>query len=416
MTVARQAPPYLILAALVWATSRTGGGTPVDLAVVAAPVLAAFVLAWRPSPPDPALLAVVAFVAWTIVDHPEQSLDPIGLRVPVLILLGTLTALTVARCTAAQRAVMLDGLVVIGAVQAVGAIVQAAATVAQHGIPPGGLRAASLLGNANALGVLLIATFIVTLARMPKGMWALLAVQGLGVLLTGSRLAVCVGLVVAVAAAVRGPLRRWWGVVACWIALAVAVLVDRFAASGADRLALWQAALGEFVHAPIAGRGPAPAVYRVAGIGPTTHAHNEALQIAVEYGVIGLGLLVLAVVLASRAALQSPRVGLLLAAAAALASSGLTDFGLRIPGIALTAAMLFSAACPRPHDEQRLGAGVTVRWAAVIRHPPRKGCGVLTGRTMCRCTRHAPAPRSPKQAPVPTTGATTGGPTASPTR
>lgn len=349
MTVARQAPPYLILAALVWATSRTGGSTPVDLAVVAALVLAAFALAWRPSPPDPALLAVSAFVVWTIVDHPEQALDPAGLRVPVLILLGTLTALIVARCTAAQRAVILDGLVVIGMVQALGAIVQAAVTVTQHGIPPDGLRAASLLGNANALGVLLVATFLVTLARMPEGAWALLAVQGLGVLLTGSRLAVGLGLVVAVAAAVRGPLRHWWGVVACWIAAAVAVLVDRFAASGADRLALWQAALGELVHAPIAGRGPAPAVYQVAGIGPTTHAHNEALQIVVEYGVIGLGLLVLTVILAARAALRSPRDGLLLAAAAALAACGFTDFGLRIPGIALTVAMLLSAApAPRP--------------------------------------------------------------------
>jgi O-antigen ligase len=297
-----------------------------------------------PSQPDPALLAAAVFVVWTIVDHPEQALDPTGLRVPVLVLLGTLTALIAARCTAAQRAMILDGLVVIGMVQALGAIVQVAATVTQHGIPPDGLRAASLLGNANALGVLLVATFLVTLARMPKGAWALLAVQGLGVLLTGSRLAVGLGLVVAVAAAVRGPLRRWWGVVACWIAVAVAVLVDRFAASGADRLALWQAALGELVHAPIAGRGPAPAVYQVAGIGPTTHAHNEALQIAVEYGVIGLGLLVLTVILAARAALRSPCDGLLLAAAAALAACGLTDFGLRIPGIALTVAMLLSAA------------------------------------------------------------------------
>ena len=340
MTVA-----YLLLVALTWATTRAGATTPVDLGVVAAVVVAAFLLSGKPSRPGPAVLAVGAFLAWTIFAHPDQATDMAGLWLPVLVVLCVLVVLTVLR-TAEQRAILLDGLVVIGTVQAIGAGVQAAVLVAERGIPADGLRAASLIGNANALGVLLVATFLVTLRTRPPGAPVLLVVQGLGVLLTGSRLAIGVAIVVAVAA-VRGPLRRWKALVGCWVVVAGAVVVGRFVASGADRLALWRAALGEFARAPITGRGPAPVAYLVTGIGPTTHAHNEALQIAVEYGVVGLGLLIIAGVVVVRCVARWD-VGLLVATVA-LAASGLTDFGLRIPAIALTAAVLGAfAASPNP--------------------------------------------------------------------
>lgn len=361
------AAPYLLLAALIWATTRAGGSTPVDLMVLATALLAAFVLAGRPSRPGPALLAVGAFATWTVVSHPHQVFDPPGLRLPAVVVLGTLAVLVARRCSAAQRAVVLDGLVVIGTAQALGALVQAVATVAQQGVPPGGLRAASMLGNANALGVLLVATLLVTLRTRPTGWPVALVIQAVGVLLAGSRLALVVGLVVSVWATARGPLRRWWAAVICWAIAAVAVTVGRFAATGADRLALWRGVLDDVARAPITGRGPAPVLYQVAGIGPTTSAHNEALQVTVEYGLVGLGFLVVAGVLVARSVRGGDH--LLLAATGALAASGLTDFGLRIPAVALTGAVLGATAGAARSGRARPPSGPRATAAA----PPRAG-------------------------------------------
>ena len=99
---------------------------------------------------------------------------------------------------------------------------------------------------------------------------------------------------------------------------------------------------------------------------------------SLKTGVIGLGLLVLTVILAARAALRSPCDGLLLAAAAALAACGLTDFGLRIPGIALTVAMLLSAARrPETASAATVIANPTTRritYTASIRHLLPRRC------------------------------------------
>jgi len=180
-----------------------------------------------------------------------------------------------------------------------------------------------------------------------------LAVQGGALLLTGSRLALIAAALVLVSC-VRIPRRRWIAAAAAaWLSAAAVVVGARFLITGGDRIGLWIAAFRQIEIHPLVGRGAEPVVLDVPGsvVGPTTHAHNEVIQFVLEYGLIGLALTVLTVVLTLRSAtMPGQRNGLLLAAGAALLAGGLIDVGLRVTAIAMMAALLLTIACTPPAD------------------------------------------------------------------
>jgi O-antigen ligase len=146
---------------------------------------------------------------------------------------------------------------------------------------------------------------------------------------------------------------------------------ERFLSQGAgDRLRVWAEALPMFRDHPVVGIGAGAfgdvfPLYRVsAGPHPVrfAHAENEALELLVETGVVGVALLGAALFLLLARAFRARRAGPVpwtvpgaLAALAAALAHALVDFNLHVPGNALLytalAALLWAAtaaASPRP--------------------------------------------------------------------
>lgn len=121
--------------------------------------------------------------------------------------------------------------------------------------------------------------------------------------------------------------------------------------SGSFRLALWRDALTAFRSSPLPGHGlgafadALPRHKTVAGELRVEHAENEYVEVLVEGGVLGAGVLALGLVLLARAGAEARKGhgadrGLALGACSlltALAVHSLVDFPLRLPAIALTA-------------------------------------------------------------------------------
>jgi O-antigen ligase len=366
--------PSLLLIAVAWCMA-TGGGTGArDLAIVGALLAAAFLVgavqagARLRIVSTAATAMLVALLTWLLVDGPLRSgLDFETVRAPILVVLVVMTVNVVRFLDSAQRALVLRGLIVVGTVHASMAVAEVARELASGlgAIPLA--RADSLLGNANALGVVLVATSALSARELQRRrtplLAAALAVQGVALLLTGSRLAMLAALVVFGWYWTTQATRMARALLAPWAAVAVVMLAFRFAHSLPDqRLQLWMAAAGRIALRPMTGHGPTPRVYEVPLVGatPTTHAHNEVLQWATEYGLIGLvlasGTLILAL---GRVRRTWPRDGWLLAAAASLLASGLTDFSLRITAVTImSAAMTAAAMLPaRQPAEATCGAG-----------------------------------------------------------
>jgi O-antigen ligase len=237
-------------------------------------------------------------------------------------------------------------------------------------------RATALVGNPNALAVILVATGCLTLraAIQRSSAWLVggLVLQAVAVLLTGSRLAIGVALCVIAVYGLRHGSPRVKKLLLAWGLLAVAVFAFRVTSSPSNpRPELWAAALSRLSENPLIGNGPVLQIYfahppRQA----TTHAHNELLQFAVDYGLIGLtlGLATLATAV-SRLAAGRRADPWVVAAGATLCASGLADYGLRITAIALLAAVTLAAAC---HAAQRLSndIGTTQRSDSECSQPP----------------------------------------------
>jgi O-antigen ligase len=355
----RASPPYLLLAAIAWCMATGGGTGGWDLAVVGvllalACALGAFLSEVRPRiVPTASTAMFVGLLGWLIVDGPLRS-DPQleTVRVPVLIFIAFLTIHTIRLLEVGQRARILQGLVVLGTVHGSIAIAEIVRNAASGGPTTPLARADSLLGNANALGVVLIATMALSTREYQRTRAPLLVaasgVQAVALVLTASRLAILTALCV---------LGWYWmtqatwaarALLAPWAAIAVLVLAFRFVHSMPEqRLYLWIAAAERIALQPIIGHGPTPHVYDlpVAEATPTTHVHNEVLQWATEYGLVGLVLAAGTLLLAFRAAHASwPRDGWLVAAAISLLASGLTDFSLRITAITIMSAALAAIA------------------------------------------------------------------------
>ena len=343
---------YLLLAALAWAVASRGGTGVRDLVVVLGLLVLAMIAGRAWPRRDVALwAAIAALMCWlVIVGLLRTGLTLETLRVPLLVVIAALTALVVRRMSALERDTLVTGLVVVGCLQSMIALVELTMTdsIELSMLP----RADALLGSPNGLGILLVATSVLTAREVDRrGGWlpaAALLLQGSALLATGSRTAILtasvllVGYIATHAGWKRGLLA------AAGLAVAVTVVIWRTATERhQDRPDLWQESLRRITDQPLLGEGPVPAPFTPAfpGARITTHAHNEFLQWGVEYGLVGIGLALIVMVLALRS-VRRPFGGdrWLQFAALALLVSGLSDFTLRITALTLAATALTALA------------------------------------------------------------------------
>ncbi|MGW9587305.1 O-antigen ligase family protein [Microbacterium sp. NPDC055455] len=360
----------LVLTAIAWAVATRGATDLRDLAVLLALLVAAVVVARAWPRRDPALwTAIGAVIVWLIANGPLRtgwSLESV--RVPILVVLVTLTVIVVGRMRSSEREMLLAGLVVVGSLQAAIALVSWAVLAA--GSASGPARAEGLLGFPNGLGILLVATSIVALREIERRrggrlLPAALLLQVAAILATGSRTAILIGAIVVCAwLALRtarwragagrsavGSARARHVLVVSTLGVGTAVVLWRTAVEpNEDRPHLWLEALQRIAAAPITGEGAPAAAFRIASPASrvTTSAHNEILQWTLEYGLVGLGLAVAVIVLALRSS-RPWRLGdrWLQVAALALLASGLTGFSPRISAVALAAAVFIGLSAAR---------------------------------------------------------------------
>jgi O-antigen ligase len=336
-----------------------GAVDPPEMAVAATLVFAAWLTSAQPNKTRRSrsayigLALVLTLFVWLIVDGPMRvGLAIEAVRVPFLVFLIVLAASTVSRLDDRQIEAALLGVVAVGVVHA--ALAVAGSVVQLPSVIQGGDfdRATSLVGNPNALGVILVATGCLTLRevrrRPSKVLACALALQAVALLLTASRLALAIALCVVAVCGLRSGSLRVKKLLLAWGMLAVAVFALRVASSPPDpRPELWAAAVSRFSEHPLIGSGPVLKVYfadppRQA----TTHAHNELLQFTVDYGLVGLALGLGALATVVPRLVAGLRADPWLAAAAVtLCATGLADFGLRITAVALLTAVLLAAAC-----------------------------------------------------------------------
>jgi len=352
----RWGPPGLLVAAIAWAVAAMGATSARDLLLVLLLVVAARVGMPRGGiTPVRLLVPLAALGIWLVGAGPLRSgVELSSVRAPVLLLIVVLAASTVAGLDREQRDWTLRGVIVVASTQAVLAVIEAGVQLAAAGWATAP-RADALLGNPNALGVLLVATAVLTArelaARHSRPLLAVLVVHGVALLATGSRLALVLGMVVLVwTLARRG---QWREAVGCalWMLAAGGLVLSRTLGAPPERMLLWGQALKQIARHPWAGRGTTPVLFDIGPTEalPTTHAHNEVLQLAVEYGGIGLALVALTLWAAVTSAPRPARYDAwVVVAGASLLASGLTDFGLRITAIALTAAVVGSVALLAP--------------------------------------------------------------------
>jgi O-antigen ligase len=340
---------YLLLGALAWAVAARGGTGLRDVVVVLTLLVIACIVgrAW-PRRDVELWAAFAALMSWLVLAGPlRMGLTFESVRVPLLVAIAALTALLVRRMSDREQDVLVNGLVVVGSLEALVALVELAVT-ASTGVPvvP---RVGALLGSPNGLGMLLVGTAVLTVrefnlngGRLPL---AALLLQGGALLSTGSRTAILTGSVLLVGYVATHSGWKPGVIAAAGVIGGVAIVIWRTATEPQQgRLLLWLESLRRIADQPLLGEGPAPAPY-TSGARVTTHAHNEFLQWGVEYGLVGLALGLVVLVLAFRSARVAPGVDRWIPIAAlVLLVAGLTDFTLRITALTLTAAILATMA------------------------------------------------------------------------
>ena len=300
---------YPLLAAVVWAACSRGGTSGRDLAVVMMLVVAGNMRRSNRPVPRATYVAIIALLSWEVLEATLRTgLELESVRLPVLLTLVTLVVRGVALLDTSGRESLLTGLIALGCLQGIVALAALVSTAGGLRAPMLGERAASLIGSPNALGILLVSTSCVTARAIEhtrsRVFVAALGLQSVTILLTASRTAIGVAVVVlAVFVWSRRPAFQWLVVASVGASLGVAVIAARFALNPRDeRPHLWLTALRRIAANPLVGEGPVTQPFTRASPASraTTHAHDEILQFTLEYGLIGLALAVVVLVLAFR--------------------------------------------------------------------------------------------------------------------
>jgi O-antigen ligase len=401
-------PAYLVVAALAWAVASDGGTGARDLVIVGVALAAAALAcrAWRAA--DPAsTAAAAALLVWLVATGPARAGVTLeSVRVPALVVVATLAVLVIARLPATDRETVTHGVIAIGCLQAVVALTEVlTSTASVLSAPP---RADALLGSPNGLGMLLVATCVLTVRRiMTSGGWlpvAALVLQVCGLLATSSRTAIVIACALLVwYAATRGDwrVRSAAAVVA---AVGSGLVLWRFTTEPVEqRPHLFLEALGRIADHPLWGAGPTGTPYSSSAptARVTTHAHNELLQWGVEFGLVAVVLGLMAVVLALRAARRPVRPDpWVVVAALVVLAAGLIDFTLRITAMSVAAAVLATLAATESSTSHRVRSA-----------PPSRtgGCRESTGSSASATSRGSGRPAGSRSRPAYRTFATSGG-------
>ncbi len=265
---------YLLVVIVGAGLASSGAATLAGLLATCLGVGVAWLLAATSAPTPRDLTAVVvgtavgaAVIGWLLVSGIARGgVSPDSLRVPLLVLVAVLTVGCVRRLTTPDRELLLAGVVLLGVLHAVVTLGQAS------GLLPGGdlpLRAGSLLDHPNALGIVLVATGLLTvrlLRRAPGNGWSValagvLTVQVAALLLSGSRLALLVAAVAVVVGVRRHPRLVVPAVV--FLVAAASVVAVRSSSIPPQRPRLWAEAVRQIAERPWFGWGPQPRLLTV---------------------------------------------------------------------------------------------------------------------------------------------------------
>jgi len=338
---------YLVLGALAWAVATRGGTSLRELLIVLGLLVAAMIVSRAWPRRNPLLwVTFAALLFWVLAAGPlSAGWNLITVRVPLLIVIATVTVLVVGRLSVRDQQTLVRGVIAVGCLQAAIALVELAVTAAaEPAVIP---RTVAMLGSPNSLGMLLVATGVLTARELARTGGRLLAaallLQGAALLSTGSRTAILVASALVVLYVLSSGGWRVRAAAGAGLTAGLLLVVWRTAAEPQDRLELWEEAVGRIASRPLLGEGPPvePFSPAIAGSRTTAHAHNELLQWGVEYGMLGVGLLLMVLVLALRT--TGPLSGgdrFVQCAAIALLAAGVTDFTLRVTAITIAAAAL----------------------------------------------------------------------------
>ena len=351
----------LIVAAVAWGLT-TGGTSALDLVVTICLLTGAWIACPRATRPVGTLgstgaAAVIATMLVLGVGHDGLGGD--GIRVAVLTATALLVALVGTSLSRVDRLWVVDGLIALGTLHAAVAVAAFATSLVSESSSDLGTRISGLRASPNTLAALLVATAAVTSWRAshpqsvrtskaaagPDRLWILLAIQCLGIVATGSRFGLLAVAGLLLWAARRTTSRLWSvGLVSAGF-VGVAVVAVALVAVPTARIELWSAALRRSFESPWTGLGTTsePLVDHSAGVPATSFAHNEILQVAIEFGVpLTIGLVVVVTAFVRRHHSSMDR-GLMVAAAAVVAS-GMIDVTLRSTPVLIVAALCVGAA------------------------------------------------------------------------
>jgi hypothetical protein len=349
---------YLLIAAAAWASATQGGTSGRDLAVVTILVAGTRLIQRRRPRFTATFTGFVALMGWLMADGPIRTgFDLEATRVPLLALIAFIAASCVSTLAGWERELLVDGVIVIGCLQALIALSSLLVDVAQSGVMSAS-RTEGLIGYSNALGALLLVSTILTARAMDSGpapvLSTALVAQSVAILSTGSRGAIGFGLLVCIVVAFRRPGWVPWASVAVGGAVAMTIAIVRVVEEPSEqRPHLWWSALRRIGQHPLTGVGPHVPLFDPTAPNArlTTDAHSEMLQFTLEYGVIGLLLAILVAFLSLRTILGTQTGGAasvkdpwMAVATVFLLAGGLVDFYLRVTVLTLVTSMLLAMA------------------------------------------------------------------------
>ena len=341
-----------LLSAVAWGLT-TGGTSAGDLACIAVLLVGTTCILRSRHLSLPALGSLVALVgSFAAIGVVHVGLSLASVRVPALLVIACLAYILASKLPAFRRAQFLDGLIALGVAHAAVAITQATIPFTTASTLDGYQRAAGLIGSPNALGAFLLVCVLLTMRRAVGGgaIWhAALAVQLGGLFATGSRLALFLAVVALVASRTRLHRRLPVSAIA-WMGASMALVAVRSVADPLSRFELWAKASERIMAAPVIGGHHTGDVLAITSPNtpPTPYAHNELLQLAMEYGIPVTAILLGALAWTLRGVVRGPIDGWIISCVGVLILSGLVDVTLRVTPMLIVLAVLVAFTRTRP--------------------------------------------------------------------